>query len=95
MWWGLLLGLGLGLGGLLLLELVLLAGGLLSAAYVFRIYRASFVENQDRDTFYHPSRALEVVPMVLALMSLGAGLVAEPVLSVMALPFEEGGANGQ
>lgn len=74
---------------------VLLAGGLLSAAYVFRIYRASFVENQDRDTFYHPSRALEVVPMVLALMSLGAGLVAEPVLSVMALPFEEGGANGQ
>jgi hypothetical protein len=28
--------------------------------------------------------------MILALMSLGLGLVAEPVLSVMSLPFEGG-----
>ncbi len=71
--------------------LVLLAGGLLSAAYVFRIYRASFVEDSDRDEFYHPPRRLEAIPMMLALMSLGLGLVAEPVLSIMALPFEENG----
>jgi formate hydrogenlyase subunit 3/multisubunit Na+/H+ antiporter MnhD subunit len=67
---------------------VLLAGGLLSAAYVFRVYRASFIEATDTDQFYHPSRSLEVIPMILALLSLGLGLVAEPVLSVMSLPFE-------
>ncbi|BEH15753.1 complex I subunit 5 family protein [Marinobacter shengliensis] len=70
---------------------VLLAGGLLSAAYVFRVYRASFIEATDTDQFYHPSRSLEVIPMILALMSLGLGLVAEPVLSVMSLPFEGAG----
>ncbi|MFO8140468.1 MAG: proton-conducting transporter membrane subunit [Marinobacter sp.] len=70
---------------------VLLAGGLLSAAYVFRIYRASFVEDSDIDHFYHPSRSLEFIPMILALLSLLLGLVSESVLSVMALPFAEGG----
>ena len=69
---------------------VLLAGGLLSAAYVFRVYRASFIEATDTDQFYHPSRSLEVIPMILALLSLGLGLVAESVLSVMSLPFEGG-----
>ncbi|WP_339799485.1 proton-conducting transporter membrane subunit [uncultured Marinobacter sp.] len=72
--------------------LVLLAGGMLAAAYIFRIYRASFLESSNRDEFYHPSRSLEVIPMILALLALGLGLVAEPVLSVMTLPFEvEGG----
>jgi formate hydrogenlyase subunit 3/multisubunit Na+/H+ antiporter MnhD subunit len=70
---------------------VLLFGGLLSAAYVFRVYRASFVEKTDVDEFYHPHRSLEVIPMILALLSLGLGLVAEPVLSVMAISFSEGG----
>ncbi|MGM0953960.1 MAG: complex I subunit 5 family protein [Pseudomonadota bacterium] len=70
---------------------VLLLGGLLSAAYVFRVYRASFVEATDVDEFYHPHRSLEVIPMILALLSLGLGLVAEPVLSVMAISFSEGG----
>ncbi len=69
--------------------LVLLAGGLLAAAYVFRIYRASFQEVSNHDDFYHPSRSLEVIPMILALMALGLGLLAEPVLSVMAEPFKE------
>lgn len=71
---------------------VLLAGGLLSAAYVFRIYRASFLERPETDRFYHPPRSLEVIPMILALLSLGLGLASEQVLSVMALPFEEAGA---
>ncbi|MBN7770845.1 oxidoreductase [Marinobacter daepoensis] len=70
---------------------VLLLGGLLSAAYVFRIYRASFVESRGQDQFYHPPRVLEAIPMMLALMSLCLGFVSEPVLAVMSLPFEEGG----
>lgn len=69
---------------------VLLAGGLLTAAYVFRVYQASFIDNTDIDRFFHPSKSLEVIPMILALLSLGLGLVAEPVLSVMSLPFEAG-----
>lgn len=69
--------------------LVLLAGGLLSAAYVFRIFRASFVENPETDQFYHPARGLEVIPLVLALLALGLGLMSDQVLSVMALPFGE------
>tara|TARA_R110002110_G_scaffold415745_1_gene654728 strand:+ start:35828 stop:37306 length:1479 start_codon:yes stop_codon:yes gene_type:complete len=67
---------------------VLLLGGVLAAAYVFRIYRATFLEDIDSDEFYHPPRSLEVIPMILALLALGLGLVAEPVLSVLALPFE-------
>ena len=66
---------------------VLLLGGLLAAAYVFRIYRASFLEVGDIDRFYHPPRSLEVIPLVLALLSLGLGLLAVPVLAVLGLPF--------
>lgn len=69
---------------------VLLGGGLLSAAYVFRVYRASFVEDSNIDHFFHPARRLEIIPMILALLSLGLGLMAEPVLSVMALTFANG-----
>jgi formate hydrogenlyase subunit 3/multisubunit Na+/H+ antiporter MnhD subunit len=68
---------------------VLAGGGLLSAAYVFRIYRASFLERDEADTFYHPDRRLEVVAMLLALASLGLGLMGAQVLSVMSLPYEE------
>lgn len=68
--------------------LVLLAGGLLSAVYVFRIYQASFLESSETDRFFYPSKSLEVIPMILALMALGLGLVADEVLSVMTLPSE-------
>lgn len=71
--------------------LVLIAGGLLSAAYVFRIYRASFQEASGQDDFHHPPRRLEAIPMALALLSLGLGLAGEPVLAIMGLPFEEDG----
>ncbi|MEX0604922.1 MAG: proton-conducting transporter membrane subunit [Marinobacter sp.] len=71
---------------------VLLAGGLLSATYVFRIFRASLRENPETDQFYHPARSLEVIPMILALLALGLGLMSDQVLTVMALPFEEEGA---
>lgn len=71
--------------------LVLVAGSLMSAAYVFRIYQASYVEDSDIDRFHHPAWSLEIIPILLALMALGLALVAEPILSVMALPFESGG----
>jgi len=71
--------------------LVLIAGGLLSAAYVFRIYRASFQEASGQDDFHHPPRRLEAIPMALALLSMGLGLAGEPVLAIMGLPFEEDG----
>ena len=67
--------------------LVLLAGGLLSAAYMFRIYRASFLERSGTEQFFYPARSLEIIPMILALLALGLGLVSDQVLSVMALPF--------
>jgi len=70
---------------------VLLAGGLLSAAYVFRIYRASFVENHEIDDFYHPHRRMEAIPMILALLSLGLGLVAEPLLTIADISAGSGG----
>jgi len=69
---------------------VLLLGSVLAAAYVFRIYRASFLEDSASDDFYHPPRSLEAIPLILAALALSLGLVAEPVLSVLALPFEVG-----
>ncbi|MBP0049366.1 hydrogenase 4 subunit B [Marinobacterium sp. AK62] len=69
--------------------MVLAGGGLLSAAYVFRIYKASFLERDEQDHFYHPDRRLEVAAMLLALASLGVGVSGSQVLSVMAMPFEE------
>ena len=67
---------------------VLLLGGALAAAYVFRVYRATFLEASGRDDFHYPAKTLEAIPMILALLALGLGLVAEPVLSVLDLPFE-------
>ncbi|WP_404364736.1 complex I subunit 5 family protein [Marinobacter sp.] len=67
--------------------LVLLVGGLLTAVYVFRIYRASFVEQDGLSEFYYPPRRLEVVPMILALLALGMALVVEPMLSIMGIPL--------
>jgi len=66
--------------------LTLLGGGLLSAAYVFRIYRASFVETGSDDHFYHPPRVLEALPMLLAVLALGLGLCAMLVLELAGLP---------
>jgi len=66
---------------------VLLVGGLLSAAYLFRIFRISFLENPREDEKkYHlaehaaaPGRqalSLNIAPLLLALMAAGLGLAA-------------------
>lgn len=51
-------------------------GGLLAAAYVFKVFAASYVEHTGSGRFQPPSVALEVTPMALALAALGLGLVA-------------------
>ncbi|MDZ7839595.1 MAG: proton-conducting transporter membrane subunit [Gammaproteobacteria bacterium] len=56
--------------------LFVLAGGLMAAAYVFRVFAASYVESAGSDRFRSPPLVLEVTPMVLALAALGLGLVA-------------------
>lgn len=50
-------------------------GGLMAAAYVFKVFAASYVEGA-RSRFQRAPLALEVAPMALALAALGLGLVA-------------------
>ena len=77
---------------------VLLLGGLLSAAYVFRVYRQFFAEeglakkddisqhSVGRDNADHSHSVpwlLEIAPMILALMAVGLGLLASTPLGIM------------
>lgn len=67
---------------------VLVVGGLLSAAYVFRVFRQSFLEEGRADDFDHVPWLMEVAPMVLALMAVGLGLLAFAPLDIMAIGAE-------
>jgi len=67
---------------------VLLLGGLLSAAYVFRVFRQSYVEEGSADHFNNAPRILEIAPMILALMAVGLGLLAATPLEIMAIGAE-------
>jgi multicomponent Na+:H+ antiporter subunit D len=71
---------------------VLVLGGLLSAAYVFRVFRQSFIEegaevNRAGDLNRIPW-LLEVGPMILALMAVGLGLFAATPLGIMMIGAE-------
>lgn len=70
---------------------VIVLGGLATAAYVFRIFRMSFREGPEDDVFKHPSRRMEAVPMGLAVASIALGLLAvEPLRMFLLLPGEAG-----
>lgn len=56
---------------------VLLLGGLLSAAYVFQVFRLSFVEGPTRDHFDTPPPAMELAALTLSAASVGLGLAAQ------------------
>ncbi|QTF93710.1 proton-conducting transporter membrane subunit [Halomonas sp. BM-2019] len=56
---------------------VLVVGTLLTAAYVFRVLRCSFVEEAPRQAFQPLPRGMELVALLLALAAVGLGLVAE------------------
>ena len=63
--------------------IALLAGGLLTATYLFRVMRQSFLEGPEEDIFRHPPRTLEIAAFVLALISLLLGLGAMAPLSLL------------
>jgi len=64
-------------------------GGLLSAAYVFKVLRHAFVEGPKRDHFHSPSAALELSALALAAASVAIGMAARVPLEWMRLgsPF--------
>ncbi|MBE0488676.1 MAG: NADH-ubiquinone oxidoreductase [Halomonas sp.] len=62
---------------------VLVLGTLLTAAYVFRVLRCSFVEEAPRHDFQTLPRGMDLVPLLLALAAVGLGLVAEWPLSLL------------
>lgn len=55
---------------------VLIVGGLLSAAYVFKVLRHAFIEGPKRDHFESPASALEWSAFALGSASLALGLAA-------------------
>lgn len=73
--------------------LVILLGGLATAAYVFRIFRKAFREGPEEDVFNHPPILMETVPMGLALASIGLGLMAAEPLAMFAAAAATGGRS--
>lgn len=67
--------------------LVVLAGGLLAAIYVFRVV-AIFMRAPDPDAapVAPVGRALGLVPLALAIASLLVGVLGQPILRLLALP---------
>lgn len=64
---------------------VLILGGLLSAAYIFRIFSRSFLEECSVKPIKPVPKILEIAPMVLALLAVGLGLLASTPLSLMTI----------
>ncbi|WP_290797996.1 proton-conducting transporter membrane subunit [Halomonas sp.] len=62
---------------------VLVLGTLLTAAYVFRVLRCSFVEQAPRHEFHPLPRGMDLIPLLLALAAVGLGLVAEWPLAML------------
>ncbi len=62
------------------LAVIIVVGGLLAAAYLFRVLQAAFVRPSGEIQHYRrPSRLLEYTTLGLATLSLVLGFAAEPV----------------
>ncbi len=61
----------------------LILGGLLSATYIFRIFSQSFLEQGSEAVTQEVPKALEVAPLLLALMAVALGLFAHTPLALM------------
>ena len=72
---------------------VLVLGGLLAAAYIFKVFRHAFVEGPKRDHFESPPLALELSALTLALASLVLGLAAHHPLEWLRIASPFGGAG--
>ncbi|MFP5505631.1 MAG: complex I subunit 5 family protein [Gammaproteobacteria bacterium] len=70
---------------------VMIAGGLLTAAYLFRVLRRAFLPAAADVTFSEPPRALAPIAFLLALVALGLGLWADGPLALIGIgaPFAE------
>jgi formate hydrogenlyase subunit 3/multisubunit Na+/H+ antiporter MnhD subunit len=73
---------------------VLMGGGLLSAAYVFRVLHHAFVEGPARDHFAAPPLGLELSALALASASIALGLVAQAPLAWLRIGSVVGNAFG-
>lgn len=70
-------------GGMWHWALVLAFGSLATAAYVFRIFRESFLEGPQVDVFNHSPRSMEAAPMLLAVASVLVGLFGAAPLRLL------------
>lgn len=70
---------------------ILILGGLLAAAYLFRILASAFVEAPDYPGVHPLPAALDWTPLVLALLALFIGLLSAPLETLFQLgsPFPE------
>lgn len=66
--------------------LVILAGGLLAAGYVFRVLRQAFLQAEtDGGERKDLPRSMAFIPLILALIALGLGFAAAPILAILAV----------
>ncbi|PMR69473.1 complex I subunit 5 family protein [Halomonas heilongjiangensis] len=63
--------------------LVLALGSLLTAAYVFRVFRYTFVEEAPRHDFRQLPVGMDLIALLLALTALGLGLAADWPLAML------------
>jgi len=61
---------------------VIIAGGLMAVAYLFRIYRP-LLEPEDSLPFHKPSRIMESAALALAILSIGFGISALPLFELL------------
>lgn len=73
--------------------LVLVSGGLLAAAYIFRILRHAFVSRQSIEPWRPVPSIMEHSALVLAVLALMLGFTAAPLLTLLGIgaPFPQGG----
>jgi formate hydrogenlyase subunit 3/multisubunit Na+/H+ antiporter MnhD subunit len=64
---------------------VMIAGGLLTAAYVFKVLRRAFLPVGEGDSMTHVPRALEFSAFALALAGVLLGLFGAPLLELLAI----------
>jgi formate hydrogenlyase subunit 3/multisubunit Na+/H+ antiporter MnhD subunit len=73
--------------------IVLIAGGLLAAAYVFRVLRLAFLPTPETIDARPVARAMPAAALLLALVAAIGGLFAAPLLAALDLPAIAWGAR--
>ena len=63
--------------------LVLVLGGFISAVYVFRVYRQTYLEGPAAEDFHYDRFTMEIAPLALAILAAGLGLLAAAPLALL------------